>query len=357
MPEVRHAYTPAPVGTIGKVLTEVFSSLEGDRQTVVRAAGANFMVAAAGPASLSSLEGILEELAVIHPSRFFVVCLDVEAETISAGVSARCHIFSKGRHVCSEVIRLVAPPDRVDALPGILRANFLPGLPTELFVAESDVSPALLEHLSRLADVAVLDAAHFDGRPDLLRGIAGQTGSIIDLQWIGLGPWRDQIRSVFDRSADPALLATLRSIEIEVSGSDGVSLAGLLLAGWLSERLGLASIRGAGGAWEGTLSMPPHPPRPVGITVSARRGAEGAEPRIEAVCLRFQGAEEPRVVLSRRGSELECTVHLGSTVRMSRPLEGDEAAVRLRRYFLIGESTTNYPAALRAALALAIAPN
>jgi glucose-6-phosphate dehydrogenase assembly protein OpcA len=215
-------------------------------------------------------------------------------------------------------------------------------VPTELFINQPLAGAEALETLLPLSDYVLLDSKEFEDSLDTLNRISRAKLKYFDFQWIRLAPWRDQIRQVFDRAQVGERLNELRSIEVHSSASRNVSIdfGGMLIAAWLAERLGAEPVAYGSFGYEcvrGTGEIVR-----IGVMVDERH----SESRLGRIEFRFDGG----TVRLMRNEGLECVVELGHSYRFARPFEDEELQSIIKRYYLIGESISNYDGALRSAL-------
>ncbi len=390
-------YISCALPDIQRALSRLFADLQGAGDSYTRAASTNVLIPVGSGLAAERCEDLIEELARLHPSRFFIVEFDPGVEKLLSHVTARCHLMGrspegKAQHVCSEVVRLTAPPSGARALAEALRANLVIGTPTELVLFDAGIEEKLLAVTLPLCEHLFLDSSMLVASKNLLSTASHSNLHTVDLQWIALGVWRDQIKAAFDGRATLGLARGLERIEItsQAAASDGgpgeIPLASLLLAGWFASRLGLEVSSAARTPAASPESAPVSQyvfncSSPAGSTVrvvltmsaEAKTASSGAavssplcfgaprwfgaedspEPKLQSVSLQgiVRGGKPASVRLECRERSLEATVKAGEgTLVLSRPLEEQGALARLKRYFLIGESTINYASALTQAL-------
>jgi glucose-6-phosphate dehydrogenase assembly protein OpcA len=343
------AYTPTAPAAISSALNSVFASMtRQERPTHRRSANSNFIAVAGSPGALEGLDTLIDMLCLARPSRFFVTYLDEAGPRLSTEISARCHLLSKSENICSEVIRLGASKRGFAAVPGVIRANLLTGMSTEIFLQDPNVPGELVQTLLPLADQLIFDSSLFENRLDMLRAVERIPQGIVDLQWIGLAPWRDEIKNIFARQALSENLGGIARVEIaaELAPRSERPLCALLMGAWLMERLGLTARRRSG---KGVMCTAADG-REVEVAILSK--AAGAS-RLAAVDFGFAGAGQgQRVRLDRTEKGLDIAIHCGERLHLWRPIDDESGTARLERYFLIGESFANYRAEFRGALAL-----
>jgi len=289
----------------------------------------------------------LEELTKLIPGRFFVLSTGPRAE--GAAITAVCHSASSSATVCSDIIRLTVHSDQFEGLPSLLRAHFLPTAPLHLFILDPDPDLQLLKTLTTLAETLYIDSSELVDPVGLLAIIDEGQLQVVDLQWLFLAPWRESIKSSFDRHS---LIERLPSIEkIVIKGQrfnkGPIPASMLLLASWMAARLHL-SLESA---------LTPHNiilTRETGERVRLEFVIEaGKSEQIDAVTL--FSSSSPLVELVRQEGErssLEATIHDRFEMKVIYPFEDLSKGELLARYFLVGESTINYCRASRLAVEL-----
>jgi hypothetical protein len=254
------------------------------------------------------------------------------------------------------------------------------GTPTELFLFDGRVESELLDVLLPLVDDIVLDSAMWEDRVFLLERMLSSARHVVDLQWIGLGPWRELLRGAFALPEARGLAHGISRVTIvtEASGGvmsavperrsapegsipKGVTIAGLLFHGWIASRLHLSTTvvrdEEEGNGLHLMSSMPTG--ASVSSSVLSIRESPVASPRWLADSetngpglrsLRIEGigrgGRHTSIEIQRRGMVLEAKIRGNSDVVLTRPIENEQGIDYLRRFFLIGESVANYPAAM-----------
>jgi len=342
------AYQIVPASGIERALQRLFpASADPEKEGYRISADRNFIVLTT-KARLPEIDRMLEDFAVSIPSRFFVVYEDPALRELQTSVAGRCQIVSRGRHLCCEMVRLACPKVGAALLPNVLRANLLTGKQTELLVGEQAVSSELLELVRPIADRLFLNSADVPGGLATVRRL-NEDLPIVDVQWLFLSAWRDQVKSVFSHDLLIQQLDALEEISIAApSDGAGVLPAGaLLLAGWISSRLHLTpmSYGSSGFVCQSPVGEPVH--------IRVRSDASAPRGQVQKLLLKFrrQGSSEAHIEL-RHGERLETFVEAGQRYHVSRVLDDETVTGALRRYFVIGESTTNYRSALRFAVEL-----
>jgi glucose-6-phosphate dehydrogenase assembly protein OpcA len=208
-----------------------------------------------------------------------------------------------------------------------------------------------------IADLIIIDSELCWDDLSAMEELQVRSNMLVDLQWIGLSPWREQLKSVFDRPAVKNSLkqgrgAALFDIQIKCGASEIAEP--LLLAGWILTRLKLEPTGFGVGVFEciaqdGGIAR---------LKISRTAEKKSAIPGVQSltIFLRESSADiqpdDLRISIRRTGELLETEIHAGDIHKMSASLESQDLVEKLRRFFLIGESTANYPATLKAAIDL-----
>lgn len=314
---------------------------EEGRLLVSRATLWNLVVCVRGEAAFLNVKTVLDEVALTVPARVIVLythrargsgetpiggssddAIYDDEVPLRAFIEANVRDNGPVREVLGEEITLEAPHLESQRLPGLMRALLLPDLPTALYVAgplPEGVALATALPVVADADRLIVDSgAHYQeaGLSALLRalpqpGKQGGPREITDLGWLRLSAWRQLLASLFDPPAAREALRDLQEIWVRYSAEIGAPRA-YLLAGWLSDRLGLAPVgrdgevvllAGAAGAAQIRLRIAPGAARhsPAGIDevsfvcgsqVLTARGAGGGDTR----CVELLSPGAPRRV-------------------------------------------------------------
>ena len=342
----RAEYTAVEPEGLTKALANLFADLAQRGKGYIRSANRNLLVLCPSVAALDAVERCVTTMSEVHPSRFFILIHDEQATKIQVELGVRIVPLTKSNFSCSEVIRISAARKDSGAVAEIVRSKLLSGMPIELTVFESGVALDILERFAAVADDAIFDSSIFENQPDAISRLAELNQPSVDLQWLRLAPWRDEVRRVFDRRSSAAVLSSLSEIvvESESPNPNWVPNCALMLAGWIGSRLGLA-LSGAKGADRILIG-------PAGRNVVVKFSSSGVsvEGRVTRVILNFKDSGD--VILARDRDLVRIEVSISPAYRTKRPIDDESRDAVLRRYFLIGESTKNYPEAVRFGLTL-----
>lgn len=342
---IRYLYTKTPPERIGETMSKVFESMEEDGQ-VTRFATNNLLIAVSSSKPADEIEEFIDLLSIVHPSRFFVVKASGDPNELSAEVSARCQMLGKNEHVCSEVVKITVGSERFHSLPSLLLANLVTGVPTETLILHDDAPAELIDRMLQMSEVVYFDSGDFDRNVDMVHHLSSSKAALVDLQWVKLSPWREQIRLSFERADAKELVGQLRSITIISSGDAAGAAPTRLLAGWLLSKLGLevrVDKRGLlGFKREGGE-----------VALSFENIKSDGPSELREVHLDFNpGKTGRRSMRFVRGETLDSLIEVDRPVRHTAVVEADDKLSRLRRFFTIGESMINYPAALKRSLVI-----
>ena len=242
-------YSKVQPNEIARALSGAFGEIEQESQLVLaRPVNSNMIILLSSGEPLKYLDGFIDAMAAVRPSRFFIMVMDQAEKETRAEIALRCQGISRTRHVCSEVIRLYSGGSTLEALLGLVRANLIPGMSTELFLFDGGSGFEVIEKMTVVADALLFDSGMFDGRGDTLSRLAELPVELVDLQWLELGAWRTEIKTAFEKYPAEDLLAGLERIEIEAEVPESIqrnqiqAACLLLIAGWFVERLNLEVV-------------------------------------------------------------------------------------------------------------------
>lgn len=212
-------FSPVALKDIDSELAKLFSSPDDENVRYVRIGTSNLIMICSCSCRGCKQDQLITLLGDVQPGRFFVVCLKEVGNEIEASISARCTRFNEHEHLCSEVVRLVVPKSRIKALPSVIWANTLTGMPAELFWNCSVVDPDLLNLFLPLISRTIIDSAHLEDATSILRSLVAVCNGtsankliVVDLQWLRLLGWRDVLSQIFSEIDGENSFADLKSI-------------------------------------------------------------------------------------------------------------------------------------------------
>ncbi len=197
----------------------------GDRTGSVRAITLNLIVLAPDADGVEAAVQALEHVGPSHPLRA-IVATPTEGE-LRASVASSCWVGASERQVCSERVVVEAG---AKALPSAVTSLLVPDLPVFLWWQGEFGDDGLAEQLSRLASRVVVDSGECG-----LDGVAAARrmgGSVADLAWAALMPWRDAVAGLFDGPSEVKALERIQAVDVR-----GPENEARLMAGWLRSAL------------------------------------------------------------------------------------------------------------------------
>jgi len=180
----------------------------------------------------------LERVGRYHPSRTIVCAVERGRDKLSAWATMSCHAGDGDGTiaVAEERVEVDLGPEHIERLATIVDPLVVPDLSTVVWAPHGHTTA--VDALTELADVYLIDsveAADPGAAVDRARKLL-QTGYVVDLAWLRSAPWRERIAASFD---PPAWRGELGRVdEVTIRHRDDSAISGLLLAGWLSSRLG-----------------------------------------------------------------------------------------------------------------------
>lgn len=225
---------------VGQVLEALADLRRGEQRSATRTCVLNLVVRATDDPQATRACEALHRLGSRHPGRTVVVIgptrtadeavSSMDADVVLHGAEA------VGHAVWSEDVRLSVRGPLLDHLDSIIEPLTLPDLPVVAWFTGLPPDPD--DTLLTTADAVILDAKTEEpgGEKSLPAVVAlGRRNVVIDLSWIRLRPWRELLAGLF---VGPIMQPFVNGVRrAEVRGKPGPRL---LLAGWLSSRLGLS---------------------------------------------------------------------------------------------------------------------
>ena len=176
-----------------------------------------------------------------HPSRAIVVRLaSGDRHLLEADVDARCWMAFGGRQqICSEQIVIRCSEKNLSEIPGVILPLIVADLPVVLWCSSERASrsaafPQLIEPAGRV----ILDTFRFTNPVEALESL--QARVVADLSWTRLTRWRSLLAQVFENRLYRSRLPHISEAVIHYEGAEEARVppTALLLAGWLTSRLG-----------------------------------------------------------------------------------------------------------------------
>lgn len=351
----------ASLPSIQRSLQDLFEQMQksDDEQMLQRAAAANLVVLVSSAARLAAYTEVVATLCRVHPCRLFLFYFDESLSEPRVETIAQCHRVAGGSAVCTESIVIGAARAHIPRLPSVLRANLVASVPTEVVLSGFDVPQEMLDLVLPIADRVLFSSETFMRRFSALAQLRERALQMIDLQWVAVSPWRGLVKALFDLRAGREVLYSLGEVRIRGQHRTGLPLSAvqLLMAGFVADRLGLHLDEQAEARGLVVLTHSPHFEKP--ILVRFEDGGESGDenPVLQAVEFVSRDTRSPtqRVSVIRDGPAraLESRIDPGPQFRSLSPIEGESVDELIERYFMVGESITNYPAALAMAMRMA----
>ncbi len=335
-----NAYIKTEVASVGKMLASLLSNMDEGEKDYASSASTNFIILVSKKELLPTLEPLLDSFSESYPSRFFVVYFDQSLQKVEAEISARCHFYSHKERTCSEIIRFGATRELISGVSNAIRSNALGGMPSDLLVFDPGISAKDLSFFLPLIDRVIYDSSSMDTGTIALLSDSDITS--VDLDWIRISVWRDEIKSEFGKTTLLSSLTKLSKVSIRATSPDSaLPFCAKLLAAWIVNRIGL-KVGEKGSSGYKCLA-------PDGSTIDlVIEGCKGGDaPRIDELTMSFDNGKYIRL---KRGERLETEVSLGTSYKVSRSLRDESVSGCFTRFFLIGESITNYSEARATAL-------
>ena len=182
------------------------------------------------PDWVDKAESTLMGMAERHPSRTLIMIPRPDLEDgIDAHLSIRC--FPVGdRAICGEVIELTLRGTRAEAPASIALPLLISDLPVFLrWRGEPQWDSAPFEQLVDVTDRLIVDSTEWPGLPAAYGRLAAlfDAVTVSDIAWTRTERWRSLLASLWPDIGD------VQSIRVR-----GTRAQGLLIAGWLTSRLG-----------------------------------------------------------------------------------------------------------------------
>jgi len=221
----------------------------------------NFVITLCSPMPKvrAQLEILLSELAILIPSRFFIVSLaEEDAKDLSTAVRLREIKSSSGQDFYSEEIFIETSQSTLPWISSLLRSLFTSDVSIISYVIgeptgdEESVYEELLQHLREMCDLFLYDSQDFTNFSDAVssllslrrivrphheaesRKLAPSSVRLRDINWCRYEKLRSLLAGLYD--ASHVSRSAIKSVEVVIN-QPRPSPTGLILAGWLGEAL------------------------------------------------------------------------------------------------------------------------
>ncbi len=219
-------------------VNEVIRQLRARHQRGQVRATAASLVVHVGPdlAEAAKLVDVIQGVAAYSPMRAVVVSTLPDAEPgIDAQVTVLAADDDGGSRVCGETVVLQVRGPAASHLLSVVGPCTLRGVPVVAWFPTQPPHPN--DDLVAVADRVLVDSTGRDAATAFRVCLElSRRQPVTDLAWVRLEPWRQLLVRLLGGTAPGAFASGVRRIESE--GETGCSL---LLAGWLMNRLGVAS--------------------------------------------------------------------------------------------------------------------
>lgn len=246
---------PASVSQIEADLSEMWHSAlapSPEHPAPTRACALTLLIYVESEEAGVELGELIRQVTLDNPCRAIVIVADSSSPEpgLTAWVSAHCHFSAEaGTQICSEEIYVVGRGKEVSNLAHVVVPLTVPGLPVYFWWrAGAFTPPPHFDEVLRVSDRIGVNSWRFSDPAADFSELAGRVHSfagdpaLTDLNWLSLTPWRQLIAQSFDSPERRHSVLNVAEVQITY-GIAGESTApplcqALLLAGWLSSRLG-----------------------------------------------------------------------------------------------------------------------
>ncbi|MCC6931946.1 MAG: glucose-6-phosphate dehydrogenase assembly protein OpcA [Deltaproteobacteria bacterium] len=245
-------------------------------QAHIKAILANIVIVTSPASTITkeTLDDVINDLCVAHPSRFFIINYQPDlTNSLMVSVSSRCMTARSGSHICSEEIYFNVNAKGAEAIPNLFLSLLVPEVPVQI-ISLVDFSRAeitnlqdsgglsiceLVMRLASFAERVCYDSSLFEDYLIGLKFISQRlanfgsgniswpcnviSGNARDLTWQRVRRWRYLIAELFDSSLclDPKRgveeISFIVNNNIEDVISPKVSPEVYLLLGWIMDKL------------------------------------------------------------------------------------------------------------------------
>jgi len=240
-----------PINVVEDRLNDLWGQVAGkdDSNPLLKATTLNLVLYTTDGDNRADLLG---QVAETHPHRAIVIETgQVMQDLIQATPSLYCHpsLGMEARNqVCCEEILIQAGSETLDRVPGAVQSLLLSDMAVFVFrPGDPSLTDLSFRGLSEIVDSIVVDSATFTIPTALLDLLATLSaphlhGTLHDLNWQRLLPWRQAVARAFDPADARATLQHIQEVEITHANARNQAL---LAAGWLATCLGWQAAPGS----------------------------------------------------------------------------------------------------------------
>lgn len=347
---------PFDIKTIERDFRDLWQEDEDQQRVLIRACVVNLLIY--DEIGDESLTETIVDITRHHPGRVLLLkarpnCL---VDSLKAGVSAVCQFLpGKGKHICSEQVKVVAEGDAVCRLAASVRPLLVSDLPVVLWWrgVPTDMQPFI--GLMEVSDKLIIDTGYLPRPTAYLPAIADMVDGhrvFSDLTWSRLTGLRSHIAGLYDV---PDLRIYIRDISkvvieypVEASDRELPAPQPLLLLGWLAYRLDwstaqVLSLRSRVSVCSSDCFRMHYKDREITAELIASPNMTGEDLRITLTMTDHTGWQEARLAVTRTAQRIETKLEtpticwLKDVARYERP---SEARLLVRELDLLGRDTT-----------------
>src|SRR4051794_22863893 len=178
----------------------------------------------------------LERVGRYHPSRTVLVAVESKRDAIDAYAQVEVEEVEGGIVVGTESVEIDVGDKHLSTLDTLVDPLLVSDLTTVVWAPHGHEEA--IDALRRLVSVVLIDSAQQLNATEAIKRAksVSKDAYIVDLAWLRSTPWRERIAATFD---PPAWRQSLKEISgISITAREDSIVAGVLLLGWLSCRLG-----------------------------------------------------------------------------------------------------------------------
>jgi len=184
------------------------------------------------------IQNRLDKVGSYHASRTILVSVEPGRTTIdaSAAMTAEEDVDRGELAVAHEHVVLDIGEKHLKALDTIVDPLVVSDLATLLWSPHGYHEG--VDAMAKLAQIILIDSVNTDGPEFAVRRSSelAERHYVVDLAWLRSTPWRERVASTFDPGQWRPALASIDAVTVRHKPDS--AMAGLLLLGWLSSRLG-----------------------------------------------------------------------------------------------------------------------
>lgn len=344
---MRFAFTPCSTKDIEKVLDHIFTNLLESEEDL-RSHSNNVLMLVGPSVTENELFQHIEDLMVVHPGRYFMLEVnETDPDLMRIEVAGVCHSVDKKTNLCSDVVSFKVSSNNLAAIPSLVMSLAHTGRSFGTYIMRDFSISEEVMSLIEIADFLVFDSYHMRKQSIRFDVVFSNVSKLIDVQWLRLSAWRDQIKLTFDVPVAQNLLEHLVKIEYRGGEACSADVNTWLFLSWLTSCLDLRMAPDL----DGRYILVGMDGREVELSIEEKGCSDRGLP--VGVSFKFSAPLESSIEIEFKPGILNSIINAVEKVVVSSQVTRLSSPDLVKNYFERGETIARYKGYLERALNLA----